>query len=70
MISSIKRRVKELESKITDLESETDRLSQALDSQKVLTTEVQAALVKEHAETTRELQKKVNCILCPSGGFR
>ncbi len=52
-------RVKELESKITELESETDRLSRALDSQKVLTIEAQAGLAKQREESTRELHKKV-----------
>lgn len=51
-------RVKELESKITELESETDRLSRALDSQKVLTIEAQAGLAKQREESTRELHKK------------
>lgn len=51
--------MKELESKISELESETDRLSRSLESQKVTTTEVQAALAKQREESTRELHKKV-----------
>lgn len=55
---STKPRIKEYESKITDLESETDRLSQALDAQKKATGEAQAAAAKKVDELGREVQKK------------
>ncbi|KAJ3550102.1 hypothetical protein NM688_g5108 [Phlebia brevispora] len=51
-------RVKQLEAKVAELESETDRLSAALDAQKKATTEAQAAAAKKAEETSRELQKK------------
>ncbi|KAI0789119.1 CASP C terminal-domain-containing protein [Abortiporus biennis] len=53
-------RHQDLEDKITELESETDRLSQALESQKSLTAEVQTALSKKAEETSRELQTKTS----------
>lgn len=52
-------RVKGLESKITDLESETDRLSRALEVQKSATLDAQAAATRKVEESARELQKKV-----------
>ena len=52
-------RVKELESKITELETETDRLSQALDAQKSTASEAQTKLSKQLDESGRELQKRV-----------
>lgn len=51
-------RVKGLESKITDLESETDRLSRALEVQKSATLDAQAAATRKVEESARELQKK------------
>ncbi|KAI0780119.1 CASP C terminal-domain-containing protein [Fomes fomentarius] len=52
-------RIKEYESKIADLESETDRLSQALDAQKKATGEAQTAAARKADELGREVQKKV-----------
>ncbi|KAI0663567.1 CASP C terminal-domain-containing protein [Cubamyces menziesii] len=51
-------RIKEYESKIADLESETDRLSQALEAQKRATEEAQAAAAKKVDELGKEVQKK------------
>ena len=48
-----------MESKTTELETETDRLSQALEAQKVTTNEAQAAAVKKVDELGREVQKRV-----------
>jgi len=53
-------RVQSLESKVTELESETDRLSKALEAQKLSTAEAQAAAAKKVEEVARELQKKSN----------
>ena len=52
-------RIKEYEAKITDLESETDRLSQSLDSQKAAAEQAQAVASKRIDELGREVQKKV-----------
>ena len=55
-------RLNELQTKVSDLESETDRLSQALEAQKTATIEVQTAATKKVEEVSRDLQKKVlNC---------
>lgn len=55
-------RLNELQTKVSDLESETDRLSQALEAQKAATIEVQTAATKKVEEVSRDLQKKVlNC---------
>ena len=51
--------MKELQEKVTDLESETDRLSEALDAQKATTVEAQSAAAKQLEEVSRELQKRV-----------
>ncbi|KAK7692571.1 hypothetical protein QCA50_004201 [Cerrena zonata] len=52
-------RVRDLESKITELETETDRLSQALDAQKSMASETQAKMAKQLEESVREVQKRV-----------
>ena len=51
--------MKEYEAKIADLESETDRLSQALEAQKNAAEQAQAAASKKVDELGREVQKKV-----------
>ncbi|GJE95498.1 CASP C terminal-domain-containing protein [Phanerochaete sordida] len=51
-------RLKELQVKVTELESETDRLSHALEVQKAATLEAQAKAQKQAEEITRDLQKK------------
>ena len=51
--------MKEYETKIADLESETDRLSQALDAQKATAEQAQAMASKKVDELGREVQKKV-----------
>lgn len=53
------RSVRDLESKITELETETDRLSQALDAQKSTASETQAKMAKQLEESVREVQKRV-----------
>ncbi|GBE81022.1 CASP C terminal-domain-containing protein [Sparassis latifolia] len=52
--------LKELESKVSDLETETDRLSQALEAQKVATKAAQATAAKKAEEAAKELRKKSN----------
>ena len=69
--------ITEYETKIADLETETDRLSQALETQKAVAEEAQAAASKNIEELGREIQKKVllhpssSCstwlIVCPVG---
>lgn len=55
-------RLNELQTKVSNLESETDRLSQALEAQKAATIEAQTAAAKRVEEVSRDLQKKVlNC---------
>ncbi|TFY67935.1 hypothetical protein EVJ58_g1340 [Rhodofomes roseus] len=51
-------RIKEFEAKVTELESETDQLSRALDAQKLATADAKATVTKKAEETARELQKK------------
>ena len=49
----------ELRNKVTDLEAEVDRLSQALEAQINATAEAQTIGKKTADEITRELQRKV-----------
>ncbi|OJT15752.1 Protein CASP [Trametes pubescens] len=51
-------RIKEYESKVTELESETDRLSQALETQKHVAEDARIAAAKKVDELTKEIQKK------------
>ncbi|KAH9839474.1 CASP C terminal-domain-containing protein, partial [Rhodofomes roseus] len=51
-------RIKEFEAKVTELESETDQLSRALDAQKLATADAKATVTKKAEESARELQKK------------
>ncbi|KAI0823762.1 CASP C terminal-domain-containing protein [Trametes gibbosa] len=51
-------RIKEYESKVAELESETDRLSQALESQKLAAEETRSVTAKRVDELTKEVQKK------------
>lgn len=51
---------KELESKVSELESETDRLSQALESQKASQALSQAEVSKKTGEINRELEQKAH----------
>lgn len=55
-------RVKELRNKITDLEAEVDRLSQALEVQTAATAEARTASKKGIDDLTRELHRKVRKI--------
>ena len=57
-------RLKELQDKVAELESETDRLSHALEAQKAATLEAQAKAAKQVEEASKELQKKVAAYLC------
>lgn len=59
-LTTRRNRVKELETKISELESETDRLSAALDAQKRTTLEAQTAAAKKVEDMSKELQKKVS----------
>lgn len=52
--------VKSLESQITDLENETEALSQSIETQKRRTTEAEAAGQKRVDDLSKELQKKVS----------
>lgn len=52
-------RVKSLESQITDLESESERISRALDNQRLATSEIEAMGTKKMDDLGRELHKKV-----------
>ncbi|KAI0374103.1 hypothetical protein BV20DRAFT_1033504 [Pilatotrama ljubarskyi] len=56
-VATVERR-NEYEAKIAELESETDRLSQALEAQKRVTEEVQTAASRRADELTKEVQKK------------
>jgi predicted RNase H-like nuclease (RuvC/YqgF family) len=51
--------VKHLESQITELEAETERLSRSLEAQKALTTEVEQNGLKKAEQINHELQKRV-----------
>ncbi|KAI0733144.1 CASP C terminal-domain-containing protein [Fomitopsis betulina] len=51
-------RIKEYQFKVAELESETDRLSRALDTQKLATTDANAVAFKKAEDAARELQKK------------
>lgn len=59
MLTYCRHRIKEYESKVAELESETDRLSQALETQKHVTEEARAVAAKKADELTKEIQKKV-----------
>lgn len=52
-------RVKSLESQINDLENESERISQALDNQRLVTSEIEATAAKKMDDLGRELHKKV-----------
>ncbi|KAJ2926753.1 hypothetical protein H1R20_g10328, partial [Candolleomyces eurysporus] len=52
-------RVKHLESQITELEAETERLSRSLEAQKALTTEVEQNGIKKAEQINHDLQKRV-----------
>lgn len=56
-------RIKEYESKVAELESETDRLSQALETQKHVAEEARTVASKKADELTKEIQKKVGLCL-------
>ena len=51
--------IAQYETRIADLEIETDRLSHTLETQKVAAEEAQAAAFKKTEELGREIQKKV-----------
>lgn len=53
-------RVKDLERQVSELESESERLSRALDAQGVATSELEATLKKRSDENTRDVHNKVN----------
>ncbi|KAG5654395.1 hypothetical protein H0H81_003219 [Sphagnurus paluster] len=50
--------VKSLEAQIAELEGESERMSRALDAQKDLTSELEAAATKKIDELSKEIQKK------------
>lgn len=50
--------LKDLQEKVAELETETERLSRALEVQKAATVEAQTAAAKQVEEASRELQKK------------
>ena len=52
-------RVKDLESHIAELESETNRLIRALELQKVAQAEIEASARRKVEESTKELSHKV-----------
>ncbi|KAF5380342.1 hypothetical protein D9615_004565 [Tricholomella constricta] len=52
-------RVKSLETQVSDLEGESERMSRALEAQKILTSEVEAVAAKKTDELSKEIQKKV-----------
>ncbi len=51
--------LQDLQTKVSELESETDRLSSALEAQKAATVDIQAATSKKVEEISKELQRKV-----------
>ena len=51
--------LQELQSKVTDLESETDRLSSALEAQKAAASDTLAASTKKVEDISKELQRRV-----------
>lgn len=53
------RRVKSLESQITDLETEIERISRTLENQRLTTAEIESTTAKKTEDLGRELQKKV-----------
>ncbi|KIY49113.1 hypothetical protein FISHEDRAFT_65554 [Fistulina hepatica ATCC 64428] len=53
-------RVKTLEDQIADLESETERLSKALNSQKQVVADMERAAAKANDDSARELQRKID----------
>ncbi|KAG6920313.1 hypothetical protein DXG01_005082 [Tephrocybe rancida] len=52
-------RVKSLETQIAGLEGESEHMSRALEAQKALTSQAEAAAAKKTDELTKEIQKKV-----------
>lgn len=52
-------RVKDLEKQVSELESESERLSQALDAQGVSMSELEAVLKKRSDESARDIDSKV-----------
>lgn len=54
-------RVKDLETQISELESGSDRLSKALDDQKIITVDLEVAAGKKMDDILREVQIKVRC---------
>ena len=55
-------RVKDLESQVSSLESEIDRISQLLDNQKSYAAEVEARARQAAEETSRDISSKVSTI--------
>lgn len=52
-------RVRDLEKQVSELESESERLSQALDAQGVSMSELEAVLKKRSDESARDIDSKV-----------
>jgi homeobox protein cut-like len=52
-------RVKVLEAQISELDSESDRLSRALDAQKNVAVEMEIAAVRRMEDVLKEVQSKV-----------
>ncbi|KAF8070611.1 CASP C terminal-domain-containing protein [Lyophyllum atratum] len=57
--SDTSERVKSLEAHVADLEGESERMSRALEAQKVLTSKIDAASAKKTDDLSKEIQKKV-----------
>jgi len=51
--------VKDLETQVSELEAESERVSQALEAQKLATSETEAAGNKKTEEISKAIQKKV-----------
>ena len=56
--------MQELEAKISELESEIDRLSTVLEAQKAATSEAHSTAAKKVEELSRGLQKKASSTIC------
>ncbi|GLB37586.1 putative CASP C terminal [Lyophyllum shimeji] len=52
-------RVKSLETQVSELEGGSERMTRALEAQKALTSEIEAAAAKKTDELSKEIQKKV-----------
>lgn len=61
-------RVKTLEAQVVSLEAETERMTRVLDTQKSLTVEMETSLRKKIDDFTKDLQRRVSCVVSKGQG--